>query len=106
MTIGIIIRDRFGQDIFGTNTFHHGVDVNFKSGEYYNCRFVLDMNIGVGLYTITAAVHSSDTHLEDCSHWLDNACAFEVSGFRKEQFVGICCLEPKIDFNKLIYLKD
>ncbi len=27
MTIGIIVRDRFGQDIFGTNSKHHNLDV-------------------------------------------------------------------------------
>jgi len=101
MTIGIMIRDKFGQDIFGTNTFHHKVAIDFEIDTNYTCEFLIDMNIGIGLYSITAAIHSSDSHLENCSHWLDNACSFEIVSGIKKEFVGICRLEPKIFFNKI-----
>jgi len=32
MTIGIIVRDRFGQDIFGTNSKHHNLEFSLSGG--------------------------------------------------------------------------
>ena len=41
MTVGILVRDRFGQDIFGTNTFHYDMKVDFeKENEYISVPFV------------------------------------------------------------------
>lgn len=96
MTVGIMIRDKFGQDIFGTNTFHHQQNIDFKAGYYYDCNFTLPLNIGTGKYSITAAIHSQDTHLEECAHWFDHATDFEVAGITGEMFVGLCRLEPEI----------
>ena len=56
----------------------------------------MPLNIGVGKYSITAAVHSEDTHLKHCSHWLDDACDFEVVGIKGDVFIGICRLDPDI----------
>jgi lipopolysaccharide transport system ATP-binding protein len=96
MTIGILIRDKFGQDIFGTNTFHHNLKIDFKADHSYICSFQMPLNIGAGKYSITAAVHSKDTHLEHCSHWLDHAEDFEIAGIIGNYFGGLCRLEPKI----------
>jgi lipopolysaccharide transport system ATP-binding protein len=40
-------------------------------------------------------------HLENCLHWLDYACNFEVAGLLGDIFTGICRLEPKIDLLKI-----
>ena len=99
MTVGIMIRDKFGQDIFGTNTFHKKVPIAFKKDTAYICKYKMPLNIGIGKYSITVAVHSEDTHLVHCSHWLDYACDFEVAGVDGDIFVGICRLEPIIEFS-------
>jgi len=101
ITVGIIIRDKFGQDIFGTNTYHHKLNIDFQVNENYICKYEMPLNIGTGIYSITAAVHSEDTHLEDCSHWLDNATSFEVAGVIGKKFIGICKLNPIIKCNKV-----
>jgi lipopolysaccharide transport system ATP-binding protein len=101
MTVGIMIRDKFGQDIFGTNTFHKKIPISFQKEHKYLCTYSMPLNIGIGKYSITAAVHSEDTHLEHCSHWLDHACDFEIAGIDGDIFVGICKLNPKIVFNKV-----
>jgi len=98
MTIGIVIRDKFGQDIFGTNTFYHKLNINFKKDREYICQFNMKLNIGVGKYSITTAIHSNENHLDNCSHWLDHASIFEVVGVRGNLFIGVCRLEPKIKF--------
>ncbi len=100
MTVGIMIRDKFGQDIFGTNTFHHNQVLDFKANESYLCHFTMPLNIGTGKYSITAAVHSEDTHIENCAHWLDHAEDFEVAGIEGNIFAGLCRLEPTITLEK------
>jgi len=101
MTIGIAIRDKFGQDIFGTNSFHHNIKIDFEKGKSYICSFDMPLNIGVGKYSITTAIHSNDTHLDNCSHWLDHATNFEIVGIKSELFIGLCRLQPQIKFISL-----
>ena len=102
MTIGIAIRDKFGQDIFGTNTFHHKVNIDFRKDKEYLCCFNMPLNIGIGKYSITTAIHSQDTHLDNCSHWLDHATEFEIAGVRGNPFIGICRLEPTIKIDEVL----
>jgi len=94
-TIGIMIKDKFGQDIFGTNSFYLHQHLDFEADKKYHCQFRMPFNIGVGKYSLTAAVHSKEHHLDDCSHWLDYAADFEIAGVIGDMFVGICRLEPK-----------
>ena len=101
MTVGIMIRDKFGQDIFGTNSFYLQKKIAFHAGKYFLCRFTMPLNIGVGKYTITAAVHTKESHLEHCSHWIDNAASFEIAGCKGNMFVGLCKLDPQIEFKEL-----
>ncbi|ADR34775.1 ABC transporter related protein [Sulfuricurvum kujiense DSM 16994] len=101
MTVGIMIRDRFGQDIFGTNTYHHKLNINFRANTHAICTYKLPLDLGSGNYSITAAIHSEDTHLNNCAHWLDNAAVFEVAGIQGEHFVGVCKLKPQIYFREI-----
>jgi len=95
MTLGFLIKDKFGQDIFGTNTFHHNIPLSFKKNTITIFKIKVKLNIGPGKYSITAAIHSRDTHLEHCSHWIDNACNFEIAGINGNIFTGLCKLEPE-----------
>ncbi|NPA59265.1 MAG: ABC transporter ATP-binding protein [Epsilonproteobacteria bacterium] len=97
MTVGFLIRDKYGQDIFGTNTFHHKKNIDFKKNKKYLVNFDFALNLGVGKYTITAAVHSQDTHIKNCSHWVDFATEFEVV-LDKNTFIGLVKLDPKISW--------
>ena len=103
MTIGLVIRDKFGQDIFGTNSFYHQINIDFEANNSYLCSYTMPLNIGYGKYSITVAIHSQENHLDNCSHWLDHAVNFEVAGFIKKQFIGLCRLEPKINFKKVTH---
>jgi len=96
MTVGILIKDKFGQHIFGTNTYNYGMPQNFKKTKRYEISFEMPLNIGIGKYFITAAVHTQDTHIQDCSHWLDNATSFEIAGTKGKPFIGISRLSPTI----------
>ncbi len=96
ITVGILIRDRFGQDIFGTNTHYHKIKVGIQKDRSYTCEFRMRMDIGPGKYTVVAALHSDATHLDNCFHWSDSVASFEVAGNRDALYVGVCKLYPEI----------
>lgn len=93
-TVGILIRNRYGQDIFGTNSYHLKHPLGLKTGQRYVMSYTLPMNVGPGKYSITAALHSGPTHVADCYHWRDHIATFEVAGNRGDLFTGLCKLYP------------
>jgi lipopolysaccharide transport system ATP-binding protein len=96
VTVGILIRDKYGQDIFGTNSYHHSVSFDLHRNKILTCSFKMRMDIGLGKYTVTAALHSKDTHLDDCFHWADSIALFEVAGNSGHAYIGVCKLYPDI----------
>jgi lipopolysaccharide transport system ATP-binding protein len=97
LTVGILIRDRFGQDIYGTNTTHQKVPISTKPQCRYRCTFTIPMNIAPGKYNITAALHVGESHLEACYNWQDHVAEFVVAGIKGHLFAGLAKLESKID---------
>ncbi|MBK1723516.1 ABC transporter ATP-binding protein [Thiocystis violacea] len=93
ITAGILIRDRFGQDIFGTNTRYLDLALPTSKGEW-QIDFTMDMDVAPGQYTLSAALHSEENHLDACYHWRDHAVTFEVAGIRGPLFAGVCRLRP------------
>lgn len=100
LTVGIMIRDRFGQDIFGTNSHHLGLDFEPRRDIHYKALFELDMDIAPGKYTLTVALHSRENHIELCYHWRDNIETFEVAGTRGHIFSGVCRLPTKVKLQR------
>jgi len=94
MTLGVMIRDRFGQDMFGTNTHHLGQALDLKAGEVKQYELSMLMSLAPGKYTVTVALHEGADHTRHCYHWWDNAAGFEVAGIRGAQFGGVCNLNP------------
>ncbi|MCM5704930.1 ABC transporter ATP-binding protein [Larsenimonas salina] len=92
VTLGLLIRDRFGQDIFGFNTFQLGETLSFAAGERRFIRISICADIAPGKYTLTAALHSREHHLDDCYWWCDGYLQFEVAGFKHNIFSGVCRL--------------
>jgi lipopolysaccharide transport system ATP-binding protein len=96
LSIGFMIRDRFGQDIFGTNSFLLGETLSLNRGEEQQTQFTLPLNLAPGKYTLTLALHSEDNHLEHCYHWCDNLVRFEIAGSHLPLFSGIVSLPTRI----------
>ena len=101
LTIGINIKDRFSQDIYGTNTFYQDKTIVLEKNKKYICIYKVKLNIGVGKYSLGAALHTNDWHTEKCYHWIDNALNFNISGTKEKLFIGLCRLEPTITFTEL-----
>ena len=91
-TVGILLRDRFGQDIYGVNTEYLAETVVLQPNSVSTLHFDLSLSLGPGKYTLTAALHSQEHHLDACYHWADALLSFEVAGFHGARFVGIAGL--------------
>jgi len=80
LTVGFLIRDRVGNDAFGTNTYHLGAPAEpLDVGARYSCEFAVGaIALGQGHYSIAVALHESDQHLVRNHDWWDQALAFEV----------------------------
>lgn len=91
-TVGFLIRDRLGVDVFGTNTARLGSPaIQWSAGDEIIVRFALTLNIGHGSYTVTVALHHGVTHLDASLDWWDHALTFDVSG-DDAPFVGVAAL--------------
>ena len=102
ITVGILIRDKFGQDIFGTNTFHLKVPVSLRAGERCLVRYIMDeFNLGPGKYTLSPAAHRDETHVGECYQWVDVIRSFEVVASNDFRFVGFSKLKPRVQVGSL-----
>jgi len=90
LTVGILIRDRFGNDVFGTNTMLLGETLPREAGEAFSAEFCFDsLPLGKGSYSITVALHSQEHHIADNYDWWDRALVFEVVA-DSASGVGVC----------------
>ena len=100
-TVGILIRDRLGLDVFGTNTFHFGHRLGvFAHGEVLEIEFTMVVDLGPGDYTLTVAVHTLDVHVHECFDWVDRVLSFKVIPSGDFRFVGIAKLYPVVRWSK------
>jgi lipopolysaccharide transport system ATP-binding protein len=101
ITVGILIRDKFGQDVFGTNTHYLNVPLNLESGETCAVEYAIsELNIGPGKYTLTVAAHTLETHIHECYHWVDVIKSFEIVSSREFMFTGLLRLKPAVKIQK------
>ena len=95
LVVGYMIKDRLGQPVFGTNTYHLGHKLfNQPSGKTIEYEFEFDANIGPGTYSITVALHTADTHLEKNYEWRDQSLIFSVVNIDKAYFSGTAWIHP------------
>lgn len=97
LTVGITIRDLYGRDVFGVNTYNLGRPLDAEAGREMEVAFSFrEFNLGPGKYTISAALHSGDVHVHDCYHWLDMALTFEVINSADFPFIGVVRLATEV----------
>lgn len=97
LVIGYVIKDRLGQAIFGTNTFHCKQTLkSLSKDEIVEFSFEFAANLGPGSYSIAVALHTEDNHISKNYEWVDRAVVFNVVNIGKDEFVGSCWLPPRI----------
>lgn len=95
LVIGYLLKDKYGQEIFGTNSHHHNLVVNHL---HKSQKIILEvsfaMNIGEGTYSLAVALHGKETHLDSNYEWKERAAVVEVINTSKEKFIGVAWLPP------------
>lgn len=97
LVFGYSIKDRLGQVIFGTNTWHTNQTIIApRPGDRFQTTVTFPADFGVGSYSVQAALVDRDTHLTANYEWRDLALVFEVVNPDKPQFVGCAWQQPAI----------
>ncbi len=100
LVLGYAIKDRRGQTVFGTNTYHYDKVVeNTTNGDLVEYSFAFPANLGVGSYSIAVAAHADGTHISSNYEWQDQALIFEVANATHNEFVGIAWIPPIMEIN-------
>lgn len=100
-TCGILIKDRLGFDIFGTNSNCLGVSTgNWETGQKCTFRFDTELNTGTGDFTLSVALHSGRTHTEDHYHWMDRALLFQVIPSLDFEYTGAAKLPVTMTWSR------
>lgn len=97
LVMGFSIKDRLGQVIYGTNTWHTKQVINNpKTRKTIKFDVLFNANFGVGSYSVAIALHDNDTHLTNNYEWRDLSLVFNVINIDKAVFDGCNWLNPKI----------
>lgn len=98
LVLGFLIKDRFGQDVFGTNTRQlDQVCYGITAGQELGWSFRFPANIGPGTYSITVALHSHAGHIERNYAWQERALIFEVVNRTRREFSGVAWLGAQLE---------
>src|ERR1700728_394388 len=94
--VGILIRNRIGMEIYGTNTRIEQVDLGaFEPGEELDIDFQFECWLTPQHYTVTVATQYKDGSSHD---WLDDVLSFEV--LSRRQAAGVTDLRARIEWRK------
>ena len=101
LVLGYMIKDRLGQPMFGTNTHLREMPLfDMRPGERVEYTFTFPLNLGIGSYSVSTALVSSDTHLVDNYEWRDLALIFTVANLTRRHFAGCNWIEPEIGVDR------
>ena len=102
LVLGFGIKDRLGQMVFGTNTFHTKQKVERASaGDHLQFNVYFSANLGVGSFSVHCSLVRNDNHVEKNYHWIDRALVFDVINVDKPSFVGFIWNELVFDIQKI-----
>jgi len=95
--VGVLIRNRLGIDVFGTNTRIEGVDLgSVAAGETFEVEFTFDCLLTRQDYTLTVATQYIEGYSQD---WLDDALSFTVADSR--DVAGLANFKTKVAWRKV-----
>src|SRR5581483_7454336 len=102
LTIGILIRDRLGNDVYGTNTHHQQIEIPpCKAGNSVEIHFRLALNLGPGEYHLTVAAHTFDVHVYDSFDWIERALVLKILPPPAGKCIGVAFLQPTVTYQQV-----
>jgi hypothetical protein len=100
--VGILIRNRIGMDVFGTNTRLEHIDLGkFEPGETAEVEFELDCLLSRQEYTLTVATQYWNGLSQD---WLNDVLDFQVVD--SKDVAGVLNLNTRVRHRKLAISAD
>ena len=97
LVFGYMVRDRLGQVIFGTNTYHtEQVLSALAAGDQVQFDAAFVANLGPGSYSVSVALTDSQDHLGRNYQWRDTALVFSVANVDHPYFIGSNWMQPTI----------
>ena len=94
--VGILIRNRIGMEVYGTNTRVEQITLGeFEAGDELDLEFRFECWLAPQQYTLTVATQNPDGSSHD---WLDDVLAFEVVDARA--LAGVANLRAKVEWQK------
>lgn len=98
LVLGVMIRNREGLVVWGSNTWHTGQRLSdLRAGSELTVHLDFDALLGPGSYSISCALHADGTHIGASYEWTDNAIVFEVVNVDKPYFIGTTCLQARFE---------
>ncbi|MGH9594301.1 MAG: ABC transporter ATP-binding protein, partial [Bryobacteraceae bacterium] len=95
--VGILIRNRLGIDVFGTNTRIEGVDLGcVRAGESFEVEFSFDCLLTRQDYTLTVATQYQEGFSQD---WVDDVLSFSVVDAR--DVAGLANLRTRVNWRRI-----
>jgi len=102
LTLGILIRDRLGNDIFGTNTHHHGIELPAdRPGPLEVTWDLRGFHLGPGHYSLTVAAHAGSAHHAGNYDWWDRCLTFQVLPSTGPLSIGPSSLDAAVRWRAL-----
>jgi lipopolysaccharide transport system ATP-binding protein len=100
--VGILVRNRIGMDVFGTNTRIERVDLGtVEAGETLELEFELDCLLSRQEYTLTVATQYRNGLSQD---WLDDVTEFQVMDTK--DVAGVLNLNTRVRHHKVARIPD
>ena len=94
---GMLIRNRLGIDVFGTNTRVEGIQIGrVAAGEMFETEFTFDCLLTRQDYTLTVATQYREGFSQD---WLDDVLSFSVVDSR--DLAGLASLKTKVEWRRV-----
>jgi lipopolysaccharide transport system ATP-binding protein len=94
LVLGVVIRDRTGHVVWGSNTWYTKQIVEAPVlGANVNYLLSFTCNLGPGSYSISPALVSTENHLIENFEWTDNALVFDVVNTSHATFIGSSALD-------------
>jgi lipopolysaccharide transport system ATP-binding protein len=96
LMVGILIRNRIGMEVYGTNTRVEQIELGrFDAGDELDLEFQFECWLAPQAYTLTVAMQNTDGSSQD---WLDDVLAFEVVDARA--LAGVANLRARVTWEK------
>ena len=101
LVLGLMLRERTGHVVWGTNTWHtKQVLEHLVAGETVTFRLPFACVLGPGSYALTYALAESSSHLSGNFEWVDNSFVFDVVNTAYPVFIGTTHIDSRFEITR------